>query len=83
MRAHPRAHRIERNLGSRAQRQLASPATRAQNFARGHCTAPNRARSNRAIEAAIISMAQQARPNVSGHTEFARPQLYNSCKDVT
>src|SRR5215831_7340248 len=45
-------------------------------------SAPNRAMSNRDIEAAIISMAQHARPNVSGHTELARPQLYNSSRVV-
>src|SRR5689334_10735843 len=27
-------------------------------------------------------MAQQARPNWSGHTEFFRPQLYSSCRVV-
>src|ERR1700679_1904225 len=31
---------------------------------------------------AIISMAQQARPKVSGQTEFLRPQLYSSSKEV-
>ena len=31
---------------------------------------------------AIISIAQQASPKVSGHTEFARPQLYRSSKVV-
>ena len=38
-------------------------------------SAPKRAMSKRAMEAAIISMAQQARPNCSGHSEFFRPQL--------
>src|SRR3954451_15409830 len=36
---------------------------------------PNRAMSNFAIEAAIISIAQQARPKFSGQTEWLRPQL--------
>ena len=36
---------------------------------------PKRAMSKRAIEAAIISIAQQASPNWSGHTELLRPQL--------
>src|ERR1700691_3933000 len=31
---------------------------------------------------AIISMAQQARPKVSGQTEFLRPQLYSSSNEV-
>src|ERR1700679_2400024 len=31
---------------------------------------------------AIISMAQQARPKVSGQTEFLRPQLYSSSNVV-
>jgi hypothetical protein len=31
--------------------------------------------SNRAVEDAIISMAQQARPNVMGHTADFRAQL--------
>src|SRR6266404_6132565 len=30
------------------------------------------------MEAEIISMAQQARPNWRGQTEFLRPQLYRS-----
>src|SRR5688572_6989580 len=34
--------------------------------------------SKRAIEAAIISIAQQARPNCRGQTELLRPQLTNS-----
>src|SRR3989449_8891518 len=33
---------------------------------------PNRAISNRAWAVAIISMAQQARPNCAGHSEFFR-----------
>ena len=36
---------------------------------------PKRAMSNRAMEATIISIAQHARPNWSGHTELLRPQL--------
>src|ERR1035438_6293934 len=32
---------------------------------------------------AIISMAQQARPNCIGQIEFLRPQLYNSLTVVT
>src|SRR4051812_17126011 len=39
---------------------------------------PKRAMSKRAIDAAIISIAQQARPNWSGQTELLRPQLTNS-----
>ena len=38
-------------------------------------SAPNRARSYRAMLVAIISMAQHARPNVIGHTEFFRHQF--------
>src|SRR5581483_2256993 len=34
------------------------------------------------MEVAIISMAQQARPNCSGQTEFLRPQLYKSASFV-
>src|SRR5205085_9051659 len=36
---------------------------------------PNRARSLRALVAFIISMAQQARPNVAGHKLDLRAQL--------
>jgi len=35
-------------------------------------SAPKRAMSNRAIEAHIISMAQHARPKVTGQRELAR-----------
>ena len=38
--------------------------------------------SKRAMEVAIISIAQQASPNCNGHTEFLRPQLYMSCNVV-
>ena len=33
---------------------------------------PNRAMSNRGPAVAIISIAQQANPNVAGHNEFLR-----------
>ena len=36
---------------------------------------PKRAISNREVEEAIISMAQQAKPNVIGHTADLRAQL--------
>ncbi len=36
---------------------------------------PKRARSNRPAPLAIISIAQQARPNVAGHNEDLRLQL--------
>src|SRR5271165_2144277 len=39
---------------------------------------PKRAMSKRAIDAAIISIAQQASPNCSGQTELLRPQLWSS-----
>src|SRR3954468_2681847 len=36
---------------------------------------PNRAMSKRGLPTAIISMAQQARPNCAGQTEFLRARL--------
>ena len=36
-------------------------------------SAPNRAISNREVVDAIISIAQQASPNVSGHSELSAP----------
>ena len=36
---------------------------------------PKREMSKRDVAEAIISMAQQAKPNVSGHTELPRAQL--------
>src|SRR5436309_15775016 len=54
------------------------PATIIRSACRGegrNTSAPNRARSHRAIAAAIISMAQQARPKFRGQMEFLRPQL--------
>src|SRR5512136_1554341 len=38
-------------------------------------SAPKRARSYRPAATQIISMAQQARPNIIGHMERLRPQL--------
>src|SRR5215469_9523686 len=61
------------------------PATIIKSACRGdgrNTSAPNRARSQRDIEAAIISMAQQASPKPSGQTEFLRPQLYRSSSVV-
>src|SRR5438034_9531365 len=57
------------------------PATIIRSACRGdgrNTSAPKRARSHRAIEAAIISIAQQARPKLSGQREFFRPQSYKS-----
>src|SRR3954451_20240576 len=36
---------------------------------------PKRAMSKRGLPTAIISMAQQARPNCAGHTEFLRARF--------
>src|SRR5438309_3983880 len=36
---------------------------------------PKRAMSNRGLPTAIISIAQQARPNCAGHTEFLRARF--------
>ena len=54
------------------------PATIIRSLCRGlgrKTSAPNRAMSNREALEAIISMAQQARPNVSGQMEDFRAQL--------
>src|ERR1700674_468827 len=54
------------------------PATIIKSACRGegrHTSAPKRAISNRAVVEAIISMAQQARPKVSGHIADLRAQL--------
>src|SRR5438876_6728439 len=40
-----------------------------------HGTIPRRSTSNREAKVAIISMAQQARPNVTGQTDDLRAQL--------
>src|SRR5664279_4132125 len=61
------------------------PATIIKSAWRGegrNTSAPNRARSHLAIDAAIISMAQHARPKPSGQMEFLRPQLYSSSRVV-
>lgn len=42
---------------------------------RGKIPDPKRSRSNREAPAAIISIAQQASPNVMGHSEDFRAQL--------
>src|SRR2546421_12472184 len=44
---------------------------------------PKRAISNRAATVLIISIAQQARPKVRGHSEFERAQLRRLSNDVT
>src|SRR5215469_12085332 len=54
------------------------PATIMRSDCRGlgrNTSAPKRAISNREVLDAIISMAQQASPNVSGHNEDFRAQL--------
>ena len=54
------------------------PATIIRSDCRGlgrKTSAPKRAISNREALAAIISMAQQANPNVSGQTDDLRAQL--------
>src|SRR5437667_11600132 len=45
-------------------------------------SAPNRAMSNREVVEAIISMAQHARPNGSGHSALFRAQLNTQSPDV-
>jgi hypothetical protein len=54
------------------------PATIIRSLWRGlgrNTSEPKRAMSKRAVEDAIISMAQQARPKVIGHTADFRAQL--------
>jgi hypothetical protein len=54
------------------------PATIIRSACRGEgrkTSAPNRAMSNRDVVDAIISIAQQASPNVSGHIALFRAQL--------
>src|SRR6185503_4660751 len=43
-----------------------------------HGTMPSRSTSNRDANVAIISIAQHARPNVTGHTDDLRAQLRNA-----
>jgi hypothetical protein len=54
------------------------PATIMRSDCRGlgrNTSAPNRAISKREVEEAIISIAQQASPKVSGHSADLRAQL--------
>ena len=54
------------------------PATIIRSLCRGlgrNTSEPKRAMSKREVEAAIISMAQQARPNVMGQIADLRAQL--------
>src|SRR5712672_1987149 len=54
------------------------PATIIKSLCRGlgrNTSDPNRAMSNRDVDDAIISIAQQANPNVIGHTADFRAQL--------
>ena len=48
----------------------------------GHGTMPKRSRSWRAMKVEIISMAQQARPNVSGQSEDLRPQAISQSAGI-
>ena len=59
---------------------VARPATMMQSACRGVARGmmPIRSMSKRVAYACIISMAQQASPKVSGHTEAARPQFRTS-----
>ncbi len=56
------------------------PDTTIRSECRGeaHGTMPRRSTSKRDANVAIISMAQQARPNVTGHTDDLRAQLRNA-----
>src|SRR3954463_6043883 len=57
------------------------PATIIKSAWRGdgrNTSPPNRAMSYRDAAVAIISIAQQARPNCNGQIELRRPQLYRS-----
>src|SRR5678816_4725247 len=47
-----------------------------------HGTMPRRSTSKRDAKVAIISMAQQARPNVTGHTDDFRAQFRNASAAV-
>src|SRR5512132_54012 len=47
-----------------------------------HGTMPNRSTSKRDANVAIISIAQQARPNVTGQTDDLRAQLKNESATV-
>src|ERR1051325_3149616 len=47
-----------------------------------HGTIPRRSTSNREAKVAIISMAQHARPNVTGHTDDFRAQFRNASAAV-
>jgi hypothetical protein len=61
------------------------PATIIRSACRGEArntSAPNRAMSNRGTPAAIISMAQQARPNPIGHSDDFRAQLSTASRLV-
>ena len=54
------------------------PATIIRSLCRGlgrNTSEPKRAMSKRAVEEAIISIAQQAKPNVMGQTADLRAQL--------
>src|SRR5574341_1951632 len=48
----------------------------------GHGTMPNRSRSCRAMKVEIISIAQQARPNVSGQSDDFRPQAISQSAGI-
>src|SRR5581483_9606864 len=47
-----------------------------------HGTMPSRSTSNREQNVAIISIAQHARPNVTGHTDDLRAQFRNASAAV-
>src|SRR5947209_11456455 len=62
------------------------PATIIRSACRGvalNRSMPNRAMSNRGPPTAIISIAQQARPNCAGHSEFFRAMLSIFATDVS
>ena len=66
--------------------QVTVPATIIRSAWRGvgrKASMPKRDMSKRDIALAIISKAQHARPNVSGHTADFRPQLMSASIDVT
>src|SRR5690606_20692560 len=66
--------------------QVTVPATIIRSACRGEArntSDPNRAMSYREEAEAIISIAQQARPNIAGHIECARDQFRSPSTEVT
>src|SRR5439155_23938867 len=73
---------MRRNIGAILMDTVPDTIIRSEWRGEAQGTMPSRSTSKREQKVAIISMAQHARPNVTGHTDDLRAQLRNASAAV-